>query len=171
MEILQRVPEGQTPRFSIAAHSLGGLISRCAIGKLEMLGAFTRVIPTVRLSRLTRNFVVIRSSDLAVHSQTFMTMCTPHLSSRRVGGVFGHYGKAIWQKMVHYVVQQQGETGKELLLADCENGAPPLLVRMTDLGTWPQYPLSVVCSCEPDRTLLFVFALCSLSDVAKSRST
>lgn len=40
--------------------------------------------------------------------QTFFTMCTPHLSSRRVGGVFGHYGKAIWQKVVHYFVQTQG---------------------------------------------------------------
>ena len=70
-------------------------------------------------------------------AQTFMTMCTPHLSSRRVGGVFGHYGKAIWQKMVHYFVQTQGETGKELLLADSENGAAPLLVRMTDPGTQP----------------------------------
>lgn len=31
-----------------AAHSLGGLISRCAIGKLEMLGAFNRMRPLVR---------------------------------------------------------------------------------------------------------------------------
>ena len=111
-------------------HSLGGLYSRNAIGWLYEHDYF--VYPPDRLHGILIPFGIV-------------TICSPHLGSRRPGGTFV---KTTWKHMVHTVLNHKnGHTGIELLLEDHINinhnpkksrsqlrlgeENSPLLVRMT----------------------------------------
>ncbi|KAF0714638.1 Aste57867_3772 [Aphanomyces stellatus] len=90
-----RVDDTKTYRLSIVGHSLGGIIGRYALVYMQDALRGLHVTPT-----------------------SFVTLCTPHLGSRRPGG---HLGHQLWKATVHGVMSITliyGQTGTDLLLQD-----------------------------------------------------
>uniref|UniRef100_K3WHW0 DUF676 domain-containing protein n=1 Tax=Globisporangium ultimum (strain ATCC 200006 / CBS 805.95 / DAOM BR144) TaxID=431595 RepID=K3WHW0_GLOUD len=108
-------PDINSYKFSIIAHSLGGLYARFALVQLmESL------------------------SPLDIQYVSFVTICTPHLGSRRPRG--DSTLKNVWRMGVHTVLATNalyGRTGVDLLIdssSDDDNGSPvpPILETMTN---------------------------------------
>ncbi|XP_051151769.1 putative lipase ROG1 [Andrographis paniculata] len=105
-------------KISFVAHSLGGLVSRYAVGRLYELSMTTR----------DRSF---RGRIGGLEPMNFITFATPHLGSRGhkqlpllCGLPFLERGAS---QTAHWIA---GRSGKHLFLKDDDDGKPPLLVRM-----------------------------------------
>ncbi|CAH6719472.1 lipid droplet phospholipase 1 [[Candida] jaroonii] len=90
-------------KFSMVGYSLGGLISRYAVGYLHSQGYFEEIIPL-----------------------NFTTFCTPHVGALNPGT---SWGNKIFNFCVPYILAQ---TGTQMFLADGSKDRLPLLVWMSD---------------------------------------
>ncbi len=101
----------QTLYLSFVGHSLGGIIIRYCIPFLfskmqdKTFSLFSKLIP----QHVTHNIIPV----------TYMSICTPHLGSRRPGT--GNWKQKVWKQMVSlYINNLIGKTGKQLYLEDEE---------------------------------------------------
>ena len=93
--------------MTIIGHSLGGLYGRNATGWLFNHGFFPQL----------EGGMENPLAPLIPHG--YISICTPHLGSRRPGGSLA---RATWKTMVHTVLNHiNGQTGIELLLEDHVN--------------------------------------------------
>ena len=119
--------------LSIIGHSLGGLIARY-VARLLLdptpplfgpTGSSPLPVQNIQpsnpfyLSDLLKQHPVVESSN----PLTFMTICTPHLGSRRsvqpASSIVSNFARIVSQLYLNYIA---GATGKELLLADGAGG-------------------------------------------------
>lgn len=119
-------------KISFVAHSLGGLVTRYAIGKLYE--------PAVNE---TSSFDTDKPSDqqqmpgggkiAGLEPINFITSATPHLGSRWNKQLPFLFGVPLLERTAaetaHFIV---GRTGKHLFLTDRDDGKLPLLVRMVE---------------------------------------
>ncbi|CAK9143669.1 unnamed protein product [Ilex paraguariensis] len=128
-------------KISFVAHSLGGLVSRYAIGRLYDLfpkpgslgfvGSCTSENQSNNSAQCSEHGFEVRVAGL--EPMNFITFATPHL------GVRGHKqlpllcGLPFLEKRAsqtaHWIA---GRSGKHLFLTDNDDGRPPLLLRMVN---------------------------------------
>ncbi|PAN08626.1 hypothetical protein PAHAL_1G425600 [Panicum hallii] len=119
-------------KISFVAHSLGGLVTRYAIGKLYE--------PTINetssldADKLTDEQKIPGAGKIAgLEPINFITSATPHLGSRWNKQLPYLFGVPLLERIAagtaHFIV---GRTGKHLFLTDRDDGKPPLLVRMVE---------------------------------------
>ncbi|KAM0874750.1 hypothetical protein ACQ4PT_037284 [Festuca glaucescens] len=119
-------------KISFVAHSLGGLISRYAIGKLyEYSVAEESCFNTDKHSDEEN---VYGGGKLAgLEPMNFIASATPHLGSRWNKQLPFLFGVPLLERTAaetaHFIV---GRTGKHLFLSDRDDEKPPLLVRMVE---------------------------------------
>ncbi|KAJ8562099.1 hypothetical protein K7X08_011390 [Anisodus acutangulus] len=128
-------------RISFVAHSLGGLVSRYAIGRLYEPPTKTEVADLngsclVREENNVSDQCHKQSSEETVaglEPVNFITVATPHLGSRGNKQLPLLCGLPLLEKgasqTAHWIV---GRSGKHLFLTDKDNGKPPLLLRMVN---------------------------------------
>ena len=99
----------------IVAHSLGGLLSRYAIGLIY------QSIHSIEGGEADPDIIEGRSKLRRVQYHSFLTMCTPHLGVRKPGG---NLVKDFWRVGVHAVAPSllaAKRTGADLLLLNEHN--------------------------------------------------
>jgi len=133
MQVRQVVQRRRNLRkISFVAHSLGGLVTRYAIGKLyEPATIETSSLDTDKLNDEQK---IPGAGEIAgLEPINFITSATPHLGSRWNKQLPFLFGVPLLEKTVagaaHFIV---GRTGKHLFLTDRDDGKPPLLVRMVE---------------------------------------
>ncbi|KAI8817265.1 putative serine esterase-domain-containing protein [Fimicolochytrium jonesii] len=123
--------------LSVVGHSLGGLIARYLI-KLLLEDASPTNSHTSLLHLLPSD-----DTNITLHPLTFMTVCTPHLGSRRT--TLNHWTAPFFRSIVaNYLKFAAGTTGKELYMVDgdrlpntsnddewSDDPAVPLLLRIS----------------------------------------
>jgi len=119
-------------KISFVAHSLGGLISRYAIGKLyeHPIGEE----PRLNMYKHSHEEDQYGGGKLAgLEPMNFITSATPHLGSRCNKQLPFLFGVPLLERTAaeaaHLIV---GRTGKHLFLSDKDDEKPPLLVRMVE---------------------------------------
>ncbi|KAG1354393.1 putative lipase [Cocos nucifera] len=127
LEVIERRPEIQ--KISFIAHSVGGLVTRYAIGRLYR--------PPRRRPKEDLPDNVLddnsRGTICGLEAMNFITVATPHLGSRgnkQVPFLFGVTAiEKVASHVIHWIFRR---TGKHLFLTDNDDGRPPLLQRMVD---------------------------------------
>lgn len=119
-------------KISFVAHSLGGLITRYAIGKLyEPAMDETSSCDTDKTS--DEQNVPGAGKIAGLEPINFITSATPHLGSRWNKQLPFLFGVPLFERTAagtaHFIV---GRTGKHLFLTDRDDGKPPLLLRMVE---------------------------------------
>ncbi|KAG2654550.1 uncharacterized protein LOC120657419 isoform X1 [Panicum virgatum] len=119
-------------KISFVAHSLGGLVTRCAIGKLYE--PTTNETFSLDTDKLNDEQKIPGAGKIAgLEPINFITSATPHLGSRWNKQLPFLFGVPLFERTVagtaHFIV---GRTGKHLFLTDRDDGKPPLLVRMVE---------------------------------------
>ncbi|RCV08668.1 hypothetical protein SETIT_1G345200v2 [Setaria italica] len=119
-------------KISFVAHSLGGLVTRYAIGKLyEPATNETSSLDTDKLSDEQETPGAGKIAGL--EPINFITSATPHLGSRWNKQLPFLFGVPVLERTAagtaHFIV---GRTGTHLFLTDRDDGKPPLLVRMVE---------------------------------------
>ncbi|XP_066332693.1 putative lipase C4A8.10 isoform X1 [Miscanthus floridulus] len=117
-------------KISFVAHSLGGLVTRYAIGKLyEPAMDETSSCDTDKTS--DEQNVPGAGKIAGLEPINFITSATPHLGSRWNKQLPFLFGVPLLERTAagtaHFIV---GRTGKHLFLTDMDDGKPPLLLRM-----------------------------------------
>lgn len=119
-------------KISFVAHSLGGLISRYAIGKLyePSIGEES----CLNMDKPSGEENVYGGGTLAgLEPMNFIASATPHLGSRWNKQLPFLFGVPLLERTAaetaHFIV---GRTGKHLFLSDRDDDKPPLLVRMVE---------------------------------------
>lgn len=108
IDMLREVKGEVVTHISMVGYSLGGLITRYAVGKMEQQGWFDGLyVPC-----------------------NFLTIATPHL------GVWKNPSKSrIFAPSWNYLVPRMGSlTGRQLTYSDQDHGGRPLLINMSDPG-------------------------------------
>ncbi|KAJ1281365.1 hypothetical protein BS78_04G300800 [Paspalum vaginatum] len=113
-------------KISFVAHSLGGLVTRYAIGKLFET--------TVNNDKPFDEQKFPACGKIAgLEPINFITSATPHLGSRWNKQLPFLFGVPLLERTAaeaaHFIV---GRTGKHLFLTDRDDGKPPLLLRMVE---------------------------------------
>ncbi|EMS61116.1 hypothetical protein TRIUR3_14236 [Triticum urartu] len=121
-------------KISVVAHSLGGLISRYAIGRLYEES--TSEEPCLNMEKHSDQESMCRGGKIAgLEPMNFIASATPHLGSRWNKQLPFLFGVPLLEQTAaetaHLIV---GRTGKHLFLSDRDDGKPPLLVRMVEDG-------------------------------------
>ncbi|KAF7080864.1 hypothetical protein CFC21_084866 [Triticum aestivum] len=121
-------------KISVVAHSLGGLISRYAIGRLYEES--TSEEPCLNMEKHSDQESMYRGGKIAgLEPMNFIASATPHLGSRWNKQLPFLFGVPLLEQTAaetaHLIV---GRTGKHLFLSDRDDGKPPLLVRMVEDG-------------------------------------
>ncbi|KAK3159305.1 hypothetical protein QOZ80_2AG0148410 [Eleusine coracana subsp. coracana] len=119
-------------KISFVAHSLGGLVTRYAIGKLyEPSMGEVSSLDTDKPCDEQKIPDVGKIADL--EPINFITSATPHLGSRWNKQLPYLFGIPIMERLAagtaHFIV---GRTGKHLFLTDRDDGKPPLLLLMVE---------------------------------------
>lgn len=119
-------------KISFVAHSLGGLISRYAIGKLYEDSV--REEPCLNMDMHSDQDNIYRGGMIAgLEPVNFIASATPHLGSRWNKQLPFLFGVPLLERTAaetaHFIV---GRTGKHLFLSDKDDGKPPLLVQMVE---------------------------------------
>ncbi|CAO2040417.1 unnamed protein product [Urochloa humidicola] len=119
-------------KISFVAHSLGGLVTRYAIGKLyEPDMNETSSIDTDKHPAEQKTSGAGKIAGL--EPINFIASATPHLGSRWNKQLPFLFGVPLLERTAagtaHFIV---GRTGKHLFLTDRDDGKPPLLVRMVE---------------------------------------
>ncbi|GJM87242.1 hypothetical protein PR202_ga03178 [Eleusine coracana subsp. coracana] len=119
-------------KISFVAHSLGGLVTRYAIGKLyePSMGE----VSSLDTDKLCDEQKIPDIGKIAgLEPINFITSATPHLGSRWNKQLPYLFGIPIMERLAagtaHFIV---GRTGKHLFLKDRDDGKPPLLLRMVE---------------------------------------
>ena len=113
-----------TVSLSVVGHSLGGLIARYLVTLLldETGPHATSLVPL---------YAQREGPRLTLHPLTFMTVCTPHLGSRRT--TVNHWIAPVFRfGVATYLAYVAGKTGKELYMLD---GPVP---ELDASGTWTE---------------------------------
>uniref|UniRef100_A0A453PUJ0 DUF676 domain-containing protein n=1 Tax=Aegilops tauschii subsp. strangulata TaxID=200361 RepID=A0A453PUJ0_AEGTS len=129
-QVVQR--KGNLRKISIVAHSLGGLISRYAIGRLYEES--TSEEPCLNMEKHSDEENISGGGKIAgLEPMNFIASATPHLGSRWNKQLPFLFGVPLLEQTAaetaHLIV---GRTGKHLFLSDRDDGKPPLLVRMVE---------------------------------------
>lgn len=119
-------------KISFVAHSLGGLVTRYAIGKL-----YEPAIDETSSCDIDKPSDEQNVRDVGkiagLEPINFITSATPHLGSRLNKQLPFLFGVPLLEKTAagtaHFIV---GRTGKHLFLTDNDDGKPPLLLRMVE---------------------------------------
>ncbi|KAK7282945.1 hypothetical protein RIF29_12085 [Crotalaria pallida] len=131
--VVKRHPSVQ--KISFVGHSLGGMVSRYAIAKL-----YGKDI-SMKLSE-GNGHIESQNSEKECHERkyegliaglepiNFITFATPHLGSRGHKQIPMLCGFRPLEKAAFRFSGIFGKTGKHLILADKDNGKPPLLLQM-----------------------------------------
>ncbi|RLM80600.1 putative lipase C4A8.10 isoform X1 [Panicum miliaceum] len=119
-------------KISFVAHSLGGLVTRYAIGKLYEPAI--NETSSLDADKLTDEQKIPGAGKIAgLEPINFITSATPHLGSRWNKQLPFLFGVPLLERIAagtaHFIV---GRTGKHLFLTDRDDGKPPLLVRMVE---------------------------------------
>uniref|UniRef100_A0A0E0CSD1 DUF676 domain-containing protein n=1 Tax=Oryza meridionalis TaxID=40149 RepID=A0A0E0CSD1_9ORYZ len=129
-QVVQR--RSNLQKISFVAHSLGGLVTRYAIGKLYD--------PSINeeASLDKENFSNEQRTSgggkiAGLEPINFIAVATPHLGSRWNKQLPFLFGVPLLERTAagtaHFIV---GRTGKHLFLTDSDDGKPPLLLRMAE---------------------------------------
>ncbi len=133
--------------ISIIGHSLGGLIARYAIGLL--------VGHTVHSAKWNLH-TLLQPYSCSLTPLCYMSICTPHLGSRRAShpnlSLFNRIAKKYSKIYCNYCI---GKTGKELFLSD--HPTAPLLYQLSD----PRYGFIQGLQCFQTKTLV----ACTVMDI------
>ncbi|GMH08763.1 hypothetical protein Nepgr_010603 [Nepenthes gracilis] len=129
-EVLEVIKQKQyLRRISFVAHSLGGLVSRYAIGKLYQPPNCSNSED----SSANESVENLRGTIVGLEAMNFITVATPHLGSRgnkQIPFLFGLTAfEKIASRMSHWIYRR---TGTHLFLGDDNEGKPPLLKRMVE---------------------------------------
>ncbi|XP_021893112.1 uncharacterized protein LOC110811051 isoform X2 [Carica papaya] len=127
-------------KISFVAHSLGGLVARYAIGRLyECPSKFDpSCLSRNSLNETTNNSMQCleqpyKDRIAGLEPMNFITFATPHLGSRGHKQLPFLCGLPFLERRAsqtaHLIV---GRTGNHLFLTDCDDGKPPLLLRMVN---------------------------------------
>ncbi|KAF8689849.1 hypothetical protein HU200_041480 [Digitaria exilis] len=119
-------------KISFVAHSLGGLVTRYAIGKLyEPAMDENSSLDTDNLS--DKQDIPGAGKIAGLEPINFITSATPHLGSRWNKQLPYLFGIPLLERTAagtaHFII---GRTGKHLFLTDRDDGKSPLLVRMVE---------------------------------------
>lgn len=128
-------------RISFVSHSLGGLVSRYAIGVLYEPPSRSSTVAQNNCDIIDGNFnqnveEESKGKIAGLEPVNFITFATPHLGSRGKKQLPFACGLPVLEKAAshsaHWFV---GRTGRHLFLTDKDDGKPPLLCRLvTDFG-------------------------------------
>ncbi|XAR71829.1 hypothetical protein NMG60_11018264 [Bertholletia excelsa] len=127
LEVIKQKPN--LCKISFVAHSVGGVVSRFAIGRLFR--------PSTRKSSenlLSKSFEEeSRGTIGGLEPMNFITVASPHLGSRGNKQVPFLFGLTALEKVAGRVVYWIfGRTGQQLFLTDNDDGKPPLLKCMVE---------------------------------------
>uniref|UniRef100_A0A0D9VLY6 DUF676 domain-containing protein n=1 Tax=Leersia perrieri TaxID=77586 RepID=A0A0D9VLY6_9ORYZ len=119
-------------KISFVAHSLGGLVTRYAIGKLYDPSINDETsLDSERFSNEERPADGGKIAGL--EPVNLIAVATPHLGSRWNKQLPFLFGVPLFERTAagtaHFIV---GRTGKHLFLTDVDDGKPPLLLRMVE---------------------------------------
>ncbi|XP_039137025.1 lipid droplet phospholipase 1-like isoform X2 [Dioscorea cayenensis subsp. rotundata] len=130
LSVVERRPELQ--KISFVGHSLGGLITRYAIGLLFK--------PSVQRSSSEETEAMESMSECleqdakakiaGLEPMNFITFATPHLGSRWHKQIPILCGSPALERMSYKISSIAGKTGNHLFLKDKKDGKPPLLLQM-----------------------------------------
>ncbi|KAG0535200.1 hypothetical protein BDA96_04G345900 [Sorghum bicolor] len=119
-------------KISFVAHSLGGLVTRYAIGKLYE-PAMDETSSCDNDKPSDEQNVPGGGKIAGLEPISFITSATPHLGSRWNKQLPFLFGVPLLERTAagtaHFIV---GRTGKHLFLTDRDDGKPPLLLRMVE---------------------------------------
>ncbi|KAL5666616.1 hypothetical protein ACJX0J_026724, partial [Zea mays] len=119
-------------KISFVAHSLGGLVTRYAIGKLYEPAMDETSSCDIDKPSDEQNVRDV-GKIAGLEPINFITSATPHLGSRLNKQLPFLFGVPLLEKTAagtaHFIV---GRTGKHLFLTDNDDGKPPLLLRMVE---------------------------------------
>ncbi|KAE8657183.1 Alpha/beta-Hydrolases superfamily protein isoform 2 [Hibiscus syriacus] len=127
LEIIQEKPN--LCKISFVAHSVGGLVTRYAIGRLYRppKEEFKEDTSSNRCKEEARGTIG------GLEAMNFITVASPHLGSRGNKQVPFLFGVTAFEKaascVIHWIFRR---TGRHLFLTDDDEGKPPLLKRMLD---------------------------------------
>ncbi|PKA48759.1 hypothetical protein AXF42_Ash018701 [Apostasia shenzhenica] len=125
-EVINRRPGLQ--KISFIAHSVGGLVSRYAIGRLYRLAVKSQE----NLANVAHNEHA-KGTIYGLKAMNFITVATPHLGSRGNKQVPFLFGLTPVEKVaplvIHWIFRR---TGKHLFLTDNDEGRLPLLLRLVE---------------------------------------
>ncbi|KAL7085368.1 hypothetical protein ACP275_14G278100 [Erythranthe tilingii] len=124
-------------KISFVGHSLGGLIARYAIALLynkqdliikngDENGECGKI--EAQISSLEDK---LRRNIAGLEPVNFITSATPHLGCRGHKQVPVFCGFYAMEKLASRASWLLGKTGRHLFLSDCDDGKPPLLLRMS----------------------------------------
>ncbi|XP_062099082.1 putative lipase ROG1 [Humulus lupulus] len=131
---VKRYPGAQ--KISFIGHSLGGLIARYAIARLyeqditvepSQVDGDCRPDSSSKDSREENKF---KGKIAGLKPINFITSATPHLGSWGHKQVPVFCGLYTMEKVASRTSWFLGKSGRHLFLTDCDNGKPPLLLRM-----------------------------------------
>ncbi|XP_062220520.1 putative lipase YDR444W [Phragmites australis] len=119
-------------KISFVAHSLGGLVTRYAIGKLYEPPM--NEVSSLDTDKLSDEHKIPDGGKIAgLEPINFITSATPHLGSRWNKQLPFLFGAPLLERTAaetaHFIV---GRTGKHLFLTDRDDGKSPLLLRMVE---------------------------------------
>ncbi|KAK6938015.1 protein of unknown function DUF676, lipase-like [Dillenia turbinata] len=122
-------------KISFVAHSLGGLIARYAIAILYVRDPISNFSCKNGDSKMNGTGVLppedkLKGKIAGLEPINFITSASPHLGSRWHGQVPMFHGINSLEKMASQLSWMLRRTGKHLFLTDCDDGKPPLLLRM-----------------------------------------
>ncbi|KAL5207830.1 hypothetical protein ABZP36_032265 [Zizania latifolia] len=131
-EVRQIVQRRNLQKISFVAHSLGGLVTRYAIGKLYEPSI--NEVSSLDTEKFCSEQRTLDGGKIAgLEPINFITSATPHLGSRWNKQLPFLFGVPLFERTAagtaHFIV---GRTGKHLFLTDMDDGKPPLLLRMVE---------------------------------------
>ncbi|GMH18276.1 hypothetical protein Nepgr_020117 [Nepenthes gracilis] len=126
-EVIKQKPDLR--KISFVAHSIGGLVSRYAIGKLYQPPGRSNLEDSSSIESVES----WRGTVGGLEAMNFVTVATPHLGSRGNKQVPFLFGVTAIEKvathLIHWIFKR---TGRHLFLTDDDEGKGPLLKRMVE---------------------------------------
>ncbi|GAY60271.1 hypothetical protein CUMW_200650 [Citrus unshiu] len=127
LEVIERKPNLQ--KISFVAHSVGGLVAINAIGRLYRRPK----MENGEDSSADTSSENLRGTIAGLEAINFITVATPHLSSRGNKQVPFLFGVTAFEKAANFVIHLIfRRTGRHLFLNDNDEGRPALLRRMAE---------------------------------------
>ncbi|KAK4434286.1 putative lipase ROG1 [Sesamum alatum] len=120
-------------KISFVGHSLGGLIARYAIAELYRRDLMTKSGEENGGDESHKSSLEDKpmGNIAGLEPVNFITCATPHLGSRGHKQVPVFCGFYAMEKVASRASWLLGRTGRHLFLSDCDDGKPPLLLRMS----------------------------------------
>ncbi|XP_016441627.1 uncharacterized protein LOC107767220 isoform X2 [Nicotiana tabacum] len=133
LSVIKQHPHLQ--KISFVCHSLGGLVCRYAIAKLYEQGSARRACGEEMECSLNGSAdscveEVSKRKIAGLEPVNFITCATPHLGCRGHKQAPAFCGLYSLEKVASSSSWLLGRSGRHLFLKDCDEGKPPLLLRM-----------------------------------------